>query len=171
MVGTRRVVQQNAHSEPFGQTEDMTSHMSHTHNSQAGILQFHVLFLLQKQQHRMKVLLHGTGIASRTVAPGNSCFPAILRIDVVESDGGRTDKPYLASFQQLPVALGTRTRNQGIRISYHTGSDLFSRQINHFVGQSLHGFSYVRNLIVYNYFHPSMYLFSRFPTAKLGNFI
>jgi len=158
-VSTGRVIEQSSHTQPFTQVLDAASYMAYSYNAQASLVQTDSFFLLEQEQNRMEILFYGSGIASGAVTPGNTGFPAVLRINMVETDGCRTDEPYPAAFQQLPVAVGSCTDDQCICIFYNVGSKVMSRQIDHFVCQARKSFAYIRDFVVYNYFHLYSFLF------------
>ena len=102
-VGARGVVQQHPHAQRARHPLDAAPHMAHAHNAQAGALQVQPLPAFQQQQHRVQILLHTARVASGTVLPHDARPAAIVRVDVVEADGGGGDELHPAALQQGAV--------------------------------------------------------------------
>ena len=96
----------------------------------------------------MHILLHATGIAARRVGPGDAGAAAIVRVDVVEPDGGGGDETHPAAAQQGFVAACTGAHKQCVGVAHQLGREIGAVGIGHLVGQPLDDALDVRNLSV-----------------------
>ena len=153
LIGTRRVVQQHPHTQGFCHLCYTATDMAYSYHTQGRMLQVQSFLLLQKQKNHTDILLHRTGIAARAIVPRNARLATILHVDVVVTNGGRSNELHTTSFQQLPVTTGTGTHNQGVGILYRLFGKGIARQINYLIGYISNSLLYVRYFMVYYYFH------------------
>ena len=113
------VVEQHAHTPSFGYLGHQGTYMAYTHDAQRSLTEVETLLFFQKEEDALQVLRHGGGITARHVSPRNARLAAVGCIDMVKADGSRSDKLHAASLQQLAVAAGAGTYNQGIGVAHH----------------------------------------------------
>ena len=111
--------------------------MTATHNADGGAAKINALVALQEQQRTLKILCHGGGIAPWTVGPANAYSLQVVGVDMVETNGGSSNKLHATAFEQLLVTSCPGTDDERIGITNVGGSYLCPSKGYHLVGEVL----------------------------------
>lgn len=111
--------------------------MTATHNADSGVAKVNALVALQEQQRTLKILCHGGGIAPWTVGPANAYSLQVVGVDMVETNGGSSNKLHAAAFEQQLVTTCSGTDDERIGITDIVRTDFCPSKGYHLVGEVL----------------------------------
>ena len=149
---SRRIAKQYLETEISRHLLHKLTHMTDTHDTESTIIQLDGLTSSHTIESREHILHHTTGIASLSIIHLNTMTCAIIKIDMVSTNGSRSNHLDLSPLKESSITTGTRTDDHSIRIYYISVRNLPSIYVHNFRIRLKYTLE-ERHLAIYNNLH------------------